>query len=70
MFINTYLKCKMKFRKVRIIGSLEHVSLEMNVGDFVHLEYLLFVNLFEGEEPVVQVYEGDLSVGAATEIFY
>ena len=45
-FSLTYLKCKMKIGKVRVFGSLEHVSLEVHVGHFIHLEHLLFVNLF------------------------
>ena len=66
----TYLKRKMKIWEVRAIGSLEHVSLEMHVGDLVNLEHLLLVHLFEGKEPVMQIYEGHLSIRTTAKIFY
>ena len=52
----------MKIWEVRVIGSLQHVSLEVHVGDLVNLEHLLFIHLFEGKEPVVQIDEGHLPV--------
>ena len=67
---NTYLKRKMKIWEVRVIGSLEHVSLEVHVGDLVNLENLLFIHLFQGKEPVMQIDEGHLSVRATAKIFY
>ena len=66
----TYLKCKMKIWEVRVIGSLQHVSLEVHVRDLVNLEHLLFIHLFEGKEPVMQIDEGHLPVGTTAKIFY
>ena len=60
----------MKIWEVRVIGSLEHVSLEVHVGDLVNLENLLFIHLFQGKEPVMQIDEGHLSVRATAKIFY
>ena len=60
----------MKIWEVRVIGSLQHVSLEVHVGDLVNLEHLLFIHLFEGKEPVVQIDEGHLPVGTTAKIFY
>ena len=66
----TYLKRKMKIWEVRAIGSLEHVSLEVHVGDLVNLEHLLLVHLFEGKEPVMQIDKGHIPIRTTAKIFY
>ena len=38
----------MEVWKVRVACRLKNIPLEMHIGNFVHLEYLLFVDLFEG----------------------
>ena len=52
----SYLESEVKVGEVGVLGCLEHVSLEMHVCNFVHLHYLLLINLFERKEIVVQVH--------------
>ena len=42
----TYLEREVEGRKVRVFRCLQNVALEVDVGHFVQLENLLFIDLF------------------------
>ena len=59
----------MKVGKVRTVGSLEDVSFEMYVCNFVYGKHFLLVDLFEGEEVFMEIDQRYLSVRATSKIF-
>ena len=55
MLWQTYLESEMKIGEVRTAGSLEDISFEMYVCNFVYGKHFLLVDLFEGEEVFMEI---------------
>ena len=52
----------MKVRKIGVVSCLEHVTLKVNVSNFVKLEDFLLVDLFQGVSVSVEFDKRDSAI--------